>query len=103
MENRDAEKLLGLLGLARRAGKLAMGISAVEKMVRRGENPVVVTARDMGPSQRSKVDRWEPLRGIVDDIVTAEELAGALGREKLAVVAVADIGFAKGILKIGQR
>ncbi len=29
-------KLLGLLGLARRAGKLAMGFTAVEKMVRRG-------------------------------------------------------------------
>ena len=56
-----AEKLLGLLGLARRAGKLGMGVSAVEKMVVKGENPMVIAATDMGESLKSKVARKNQL------------------------------------------
>jgi ribosomal protein L7Ae-like RNA K-turn-binding protein len=96
----DQQKLLGLLGLARRAGKLAVGFTAVEKIVRRGESPMVIVASDMGASQMSKVDRWEPLRGTLNDVFTAEELAQAMGREKLSVVGVSDAGFVKGIKKL---
>ena len=46
-----ADKLLGLLGLARRAGRLALGFSAVEKMVHRGEKPLVITASDLGGAE----------------------------------------------------
>jgi ribosomal protein L7Ae-like RNA K-turn-binding protein len=96
----DQQKLLGLLGLARRAGKLAVGFTAVEKIVRRGESPMVIVASDMGASQMSKVNRWEPLRGTLNDVFTAEELALAMGREKLSVVGVSDAGFVKGIKKL---
>lgn len=96
----DAKKLLALLGLANRAGKLAVGFSAVEQMVRRGKKPLVVTAAGMGPSQRNKVEHWTPVAGFLDGVVTGEELAQALGREKLVVVGVSDIGFVKGIVKL---
>jgi ribosomal protein L7Ae-like RNA K-turn-binding protein len=97
----QAEKLIGLLGLARRAGRLGMGFSAVEKMVKRGENPLVITAVDMGESLKGRVSRWEPVRGVVADVLTGEDLARALGRDKLAVVGVSDSGFIKGIRKLG--
>ena len=96
----DAQKLIGLLGLARRAGKLAVGFSAVEHLVRRGEAPLVVVATDVGASQLGKIKRWEPLRGLVTDVLSAEDLAQAMGREKLVVVGVSDIGFIKGIQKL---
>jgi ribosomal protein L7Ae-like RNA K-turn-binding protein len=96
----DAEKLLGLLGLARRAGRLAVGFSAVEQMVRRGEAPLVVVATDAGASQLGKIRRWDNLRGLVDDALTAAELARAMGRDKLVVVGVSDPGFIKGIQKL---
>ena len=96
-----ADKLLGLLGLARRAGKLGMGVSAVEKMVVRGENPMVIAATDMGESLKGKVARWEPVRGVVSGVLTGEDMARAFGRDKLAVVAVSDSGFVKGIRKLG--
>ena len=98
--SREKEKLLGLLGLARRAGKLAVGFRAVESLVRRGENPLVVFAQDIGASQRNKVLGWEPVRGILGDMLTQEELARTLGREKLVVVGVSDPGFIKGIKKL---
>ncbi len=96
----DGQKLLGLLGLARRAGKLAVGFSAVEKIVRRGEAPFIILAQDTGASQKNKIERWEPLSGMLSDVLTAEELAQAMGREKLSVVGVSDAGFVKGIRKL---
>lgn len=96
----DKEKLLALLGLARRAGKLAVGFSAVEKIVQRGEKPMVVVVSDVGASQLHKISRWEPLRGIVTGALTGSELAQAMGREKLSVVGVSDAGFSKGIQKL---
>jgi len=96
-----ADKLLGLLGLARKAGKLGLGFSAVEKMVAKGENPLVITAVDIGDSLKGKVSRWQPVRGVVADVLSGEDLARALGRDKLAVVGVSDSGFVKGIRKLG--
>ena len=94
-------RLLALLGLARRAGKLAVGFSAAEQLVKRGERPLVVVAIDAGEGQRGRIAHWEPVRGLLDQAVTAADLATAFGREKLSVVAVSDHGFVKGIEKIG--
>jgi ribosomal protein L7Ae-like RNA K-turn-binding protein len=102
---RDAEvtrRLGGLLGLARKAGKLALGASAVEQLVERGERPVVVLATDAGQALRRRIDRLAPVRGKLADQISRSELAAACGRRDLAVVAVADRGFARGILQIGD-
>jgi hypothetical protein len=98
---RESEKLLGLLGLARRAGRLAIGFRAVEMLVRREENPVVVFAADIGASQRNKVLGWTPVRSFIGDILTQEEMAQSMGREKLVVVGLSDRGFIKGIGRLG--
>jgi hypothetical protein len=95
------EHLLALLGLARRAGKLAMGAMAVEKLVRTGARPVVVVARDAGASQRRRWLQMRPVRGFVSDRVGRDGLAQRLGRRDLAVVAVADRGFVNGLRKLG--
>lgn len=97
MQHESAEKMLALLGLARRAGKLAVGYRAVEQLVKRGERPLVIVARDAGASQKGKISGWTPLRGLVDDVVTKDELAQAMGREKLAVVGLSDPGFVRGL------
>lgn len=98
---RDPSRLLGLLGLALRAGKLQVGFSAVEQAVHRGKEPLVVVAKDMGPSQRTRALRLEPVRGFVTDVVTGADLAAALGRNKLMIVSVYDPGFVDGIRKLG--
>ncbi len=73
----------------------------MEKMVVKGENPLVITSSDIGDSLKGRVSRWEPVRGIVADVLTGEDMARALGRDKLAVVGVSDSGFVKGIRKLG--
>ncbi len=96
-----AARVLALLGLARRAGRLAIGATAVEKMVKSGARPIVVIARDAGSSQKQRCRRWHPLRGLVDDALTREDLARQFGRQDLVVVAVADPGFVKGLSALG--
>lgn len=96
-EHGSAEKLLGLLGLARRAGKLAVGFRAVEQLVRRGDRPLVIVARDAGAAQKGKIAGWSPLRGLIDDVLDREPLAQAMGRDQLVVVGLTDPGFIKGI------
>ena len=96
----DGDKLLGLLGLAQRAGQLAVGARAVEKMVKQGGKPVVVLATDAGDSQRAKLSKLQPVRALVDDVLTGEEMARAMGRQKLVVAGVCDPGFVKGILAL---
>ena len=94
-------KLIGLLGLARRAGQLAVGTTAVEKLVRRGERPLVILATDAGAALAQRATRWSPVRGLVTDAVTGAELATAFGRAKLAVVGTAAPDFIRGIGKLG--
>ncbi len=96
----ETQKLLALLGLARRAGKLAIGFNAVEQLARKPGRTLVVAASDMGGAQKSKVNRFENLAGLVDDALTGEQMAAAFGRDKLAIVGVDDPGFVKGIKKL---
>ena len=95
------ERVLTLLGLARRAGRLAIGGTAVEKLVRNGARPVVVLARDAGGSQRQRCARWQPLRGVISGLVTRADLSRQFGRDDLVVVAVADPGIVHGLLQLG--
>ena len=100
MAQADVNKLLNLLGLARRSGRLAVGFRAVETMVRRGERPLVIVAKDIGAAQKSRVLRWQPVAGFVTDVLMGEEMAQRLGRDKLVVVGVSDSGFIAGIAKL---
>jgi ribosomal protein L7Ae-like RNA K-turn-binding protein len=100
MNEQNVTKMLALLGLARRAGRLAIGFSAVEQLVRQPRKVLIVAASDMGASQKSKVLRFENLAALIDDALTSEQLAEAFGRNKLAIIGLSDSGFVKGIKKL---
>ena len=93
-------RLLGLLGLARRAGKLAVGTSAVERMVHEGRRPLLIIASDAGEGPRTRLLRLAPVRGVLADVVSRDDLAMALGRKELTVVAVGDPDFVHGIERL---
>jgi hypothetical protein len=94
-------KLLALLGLAHRAGRLAIGASAVTDLVHRGRRPLVITARDAGPGQLRRWRRLAPVGGFLDGVVTRGDLARALGRRELSIVALDDRSFVTGIARLG--
>lgn len=94
-------KLLGLLGLAHRAGKLAVGTTAVEGLIRRGRRPVVVVAEDAGAALLRRLESLGTDNCVLVRATNRHELGKALGREQVAAVAVTDRGFVSGIVKLG--
>lgn len=94
-----ATRLLRLLGLAHRAGKLALGGSAAAQMIAGPRPALLIVARDAGAGAR-KLARHVPGERVVDGILDRAELARAFGREDLTVAAVRDGGFVKGIQEL---
>lgn len=96
-------KLLGLLSLCRKAGKLKIGFEPVKEAAEMGEARLVLYAADFSPRSRERMER--ALEGSADPPEQAgigfsmEDLAQVCG--KLAgVVAVIDDGFAAGMKKL---
>lgn len=87
-------RLLELLGLARRAGGLTLGMDATLEAIRRGQAKVVVTARDLSERSRAKVSE---AAGELPQVVvgTIETLGQSLGREAVGVVVIEHAVFAR--------
>lgn len=85
----------GLLGLARRSGRLAAGHAAVERALVRGEARLVILAADASPGTRRRFQRLADAAGVpVRTWGGKDELGAALGTTPKAVLAVLDAGLA---------
>ncbi len=95
-------KLLGLLGIARRAGHIVIGFDAVKAAVTDGRAQFILLAADRSAKTEKEL-RYAaqgnpcPIRVLAAD---KEALAHALGLQKpVAVAATDDRGFAAAMLK----
>ncbi len=88
------QKLTGLLGICRKAGKMAIGFDPMLEVVRAGKAAGVVTAADSSPKTYKEVCYHCEKAGIpvVSLPLTQEELGRAIGR-KAVVAAILDDGF----------
>lgn len=81
-------RILGLLGLARRAGQVAAGYEQVRQWLAAGRVGVLLEAADGAPGGRQKLAAGA--KGVpVVDLFEAMALGQALGRERVVHVAVA--------------
>jgi uncharacterized protein len=83
-----ARRCVDLVGLARRAGLAVGGFEKVREQLRKGRVGLLVEAADAAGDGKAK------LRGLagsvpVMEVLTAEELGAAFGRDRLVHVAVA--------------
>ena len=100
-----ADKLLGLLGMARRAGRLSMGFDAVQGGVRDRSVKLVLLAADSAARTEKEVrfsvekaGSSTPIYRVAADM---EAIGAALGMQKqVAVLGVLDEGFAKAVGEI---
>lgn len=90
--------ILGLLGLARRAGALQLGSGPVLRALDEHDAGVVFLARDAGGDLGRKVRRAAGKQRVDDELFDAGQLAAAFGRQKLSVVSVHEPGFVSGLL-----
>lgn len=94
------DKVLGMIGLAQRAGKIVSGEYMTEGAIRDGSAYLVLIASDVSENTRKKFsDKCSyygvPLREYSDK----ETLGHGIGKQFRASLAVTDKGFAQAILK----
>ncbi|MBO7208592.1 MAG: ribosomal L7Ae/L30e/S12e/Gadd45 family protein [Clostridia bacterium] len=93
-------KVLGYLGLAKKAGLLADGTESVVTSVRGNKSKLVILAIDASPSTVKKVtDKCSYYKVKLVTAGTMSVLGNALGRELTACVSVNDEKFAEVIGK----
>ncbi len=92
----DREKIVGLLGMAQRAGKIASGDVAIRKAMAAGKARALILAGDASERLRETLTHEAEAAGLpVYTVLTKEELGQCLGKEYRAAAALLDKGFAK--------
>ena len=95
------DKVLSLLGLAMRAGKVASGGFAVEQSIKKGAAGLVIVSDDTSAASKKHFRDMCTYRGIeLCEYADKDSLGPAIGKEFRSVVSVEDPGFAESILKL---
>ena len=90
----ETNPVLGLLGLSRRAGKLACGEEQVGEMVAIGKCRAIFLAEDAGDATRRKVMRHDAPVPVFSMPCTRGTLGKAIGVPGCVVCAISDMGMA---------
>ena len=87
-----------LIGIARRAGKIASGQAQVEAMLKKKKGFLLIMAEDAAGAQK-KYSQWAGDLGLPVLITgTKEEMGKALGLSPRSIILIVDQGFAKAVL-----
>jgi ribosomal protein L7Ae-like RNA K-turn-binding protein len=100
----SSQKSLGLLGLAHRAGKIAMGRQAVLEALNTGRARLLMFTAD-APEKLVEpfTEKAESLCPVVHMNATRSDLGIQLGRRDVVVVAILESSFAQGILSYCRK
>lgn len=97
-------KVLNLLGIARRAGKLVMGTDSIIKVLPSKKIKLIFIAKGASLATTDKIDKKAFFYQVqVVNIFTTEELSKALGVGSIKIIGVVDDGFAKSMKKEIER
>lgn len=101
---KNNNKVLSLLGLATKAGKVASGEFSTEKSVKTGKGFLVLVADDASQNNKKKFQNMCDFYEVpIYFIANKEELGRFCGKEFRASLAVQDENFAKAMLKELQK
>ena len=95
-----SKKILSMLGLARKAGKVVSGEFATEKAVKTGHAMVVIVASDASDNTKKKFRNMCAFYEVPMFELDEKEILGhAIGQELRASLAVTDENFARTIIE----
>ncbi len=98
------DRVLGMLGLAARAGRVVGGSSLCEKAVREGKVLLLLTAGDLSPKTEEPLLRLCGHKGVpVIKIADMERLGKFTGKSGRAAVGITDRRFADRILELAEQ
>ncbi|MDE2181102.1 MAG: DUF448 domain-containing protein [candidate division NC10 bacterium] len=101
IRERVSRKIAALLGLARRARKIASGAEAVDVALRRHSARLILSAADASADSVAKVRNVAEKSGIAwMQAMGKEELGAALGTAPRANIAVTDPHFAGAVMSL---
>lgn len=96
----NQKKVLSLIGLAMKAGKIKSGEFAVEKAVKSGLAYLVIVSESASDNTKKKFGNMCHFYEVpIYHLGSKEELGAAIGKEFRASLAVLDENFAKAIEK----
>ncbi|HFR3170773.1 TPA: YlxQ-related RNA-binding protein [Streptococcus suis] len=95
LDSNKRQKILNLLGLAQRAGRLVSGEDLVVEAIQKGQAKLVFLAEDAAGNLSKKVtDKSHIYQVEVVTVFSTLELSAAVGKAR-KVLAVTDAGFTK--------
>ncbi len=94
------DRVLGMIGLAVRAGKVRFGVFMTERAIDEGCASLVIASEDIGASNRRRIEnRCKECNVELMFYSDKKTLSRAAGKKDMPVLAVCDEGFAKAIVK----
>lgn len=94
-------KILGLLGLAKKAGRVEIGEEPVSAAARAKQARLILVASDAAENSTRRAQRFAETTATPWVVIpaTKTELGGSLGRSACAMMALTDAGFAAAVAK----
>ena len=96
-------KFLSLLGLCKRAGKLAAGEVAAEQAVRGKKAYLLILSEDASKNTKKKFRNSAAYYELpLAEIGTKEELGRAIGMDMRSIIAITEEGFGKKLKQLAD-
>ena len=97
----DEKRLLGMLGLAAKAGKITFGAEACKEAMMKNKVKLLLLAGDASERTKTKFRDLAKIKKIpICDVTNIETLSKSIGKKNKAVVGIIDFNFSKAIIKI---
>lgn len=97
-------RILSLLGLATKAGRIKSGEFAVEQTIKSENAFLVIVAEDASDNTKKHFNDMCSFRGVPFYIYGTKEMIGrCIGKESRASIALTDEGFSKGLIAMLQE
>lgn len=97
----NQSKVLGLLGLSAKAGKITFGSQMCEEQIMKNKVKLIILADDASDRTKSKFKSLCSEKNIrIVSVGTIEQISKAIGKENKAIIGVKDINLKNAILKI---
>ena len=95
------DKVLSLLGIAAKAGKVASGEFSTEKAVKEGKAYLVIVASDASENTKKKYYDLVTFYGVpLYEVFSKEKMGESIGKVHRAAIAVTDTGFSQALHKL---
>ena len=97
------KKILGLIGLSAKAGKICFGSDSVEMQIKKKKINLVIIAENSSERTKDKFKKiCEQFHVPMIQIADIETLSKAIGKKNKAILGIQDINLSKEIEKINN-